>query len=86
MRFFRHQKRFPFSIALAGLAAGGVFVLLAARSGGAAPGQELAWLQQLAAGGDAGAGLQLGLAYRDGRYGLDPDPGRALHWLAAATV
>ena len=45
------------------------------------PGTELDWLNQLANKGDAGAQLQLGLAYRDGRYGLAPDAKTALHWL-----
>lgn len=45
------------------------------------PGTELDWLNQLANKGDAGAELQLGLAYRDGRYGLTPDAKTALYWL-----
>jgi len=42
---------------------------------------ELDWLSRLANNGDAGAQLQLGLAYRDGRYGLTPDAKIALYWL-----
>ena len=42
---------------------------------------ELDWLTRLANTGDAGAQLQLGLAYRDGRYGLDPDSKTGLYWL-----
>jgi TPR repeat protein len=42
---------------------------------------ELDWLSQLANNGDAGAQLQLGLAYRDGRYGLTPDAKTGLYWL-----
>lgn len=45
------------------------------------PGTELDWLSQLANKGDVGAELQLGLAYRDGRYGLTPNPKTALYWL-----
>jgi len=42
---------------------------------------ELDWISRLANNGDAGAQLQLGLAYRDGRYGLTPDAKIALYWL-----
>jgi hypothetical protein len=45
------------------------------------PRDELDWLSQLANNGDAGAQLQLGLAYRDGRYGLTPDAKTGLYWL-----
>ena len=45
------------------------------------PRDELAWLTRLANQGDDGAQLQLGLAYRDGRYGLSPDPESGLYWL-----
>jgi hypothetical protein len=45
------------------------------------PQQEAEWLSQLAPSGDAGAQLQLGLAYREGRYGLAPDPHTGLYWL-----
>jgi TPR repeat protein len=45
------------------------------------PQDELDWLSQLANNGDAGAQLQLGLAYRDGRYGLTPDAKTGLYWL-----
>jgi len=45
------------------------------------PRDELDWLSRLANNGDAGAQLQLGLAYRDGRYGLTPDPKTGLYWL-----
>ena len=48
------------------------------------PVQEIAWLRHLAEQGDAGAQLQLGLAYRDGRYDLTPDAAAAQHWLALA--
>jgi thioredoxin-like negative regulator of GroEL len=45
------------------------------------PGDELDWLSRLANNGDAGAQLQLGLAYRDGQYGLTPDAKTGLYWL-----
>jgi len=47
-------------------------------------GEEVAWLQHLAEGGDTGAQLQLGLSYRDGRHGLTADPVAASKWLEAA--
>jgi len=43
---------------------------------------EIDWLTQLAESGNAGAQLQLGLAYLDGRYGVAPSPSKALHWLS----
>ena len=45
------------------------------------PKDELAWLTNMANTGDTGAELQLGLAYRDGRYGMTPDPKTGLYWL-----
>lgn len=45
------------------------------------PQAELDWLSKLANNGDAGAQLQLGLAYREGRYGLTPDAKAGLFWL-----
>jgi TPR repeat protein len=42
---------------------------------------ELHWLKQLANEGDSGAQLQLGVAYRDGLYGLKPDAKAGLDWL-----
>ena len=45
------------------------------------PRDELDWLSRLANNGDAGAQLQLGLAYRDGRYGLAADAKTGLYWL-----
>jgi hypothetical protein len=42
---------------------------------------EVDWLSRLANSGDDGAQLQLGLAYRDGRYGLKPDAKTGLYWL-----
>lgn len=42
---------------------------------------EVDWLSSLANKGDAGAQLQLGLAYIDGRYGLTADSKTGLYWL-----
>jgi TPR repeat protein len=60
----------------------GIFLLHGGRSPSDA--QELAWLNRLAATDDPGAQLQLGLAYRDGRYGLAPDAGAGRYWLQRA--
>lgn len=49
-----------------------------------APDQELNLLSRLAHEGDADAQLQLGLAYRDGRYDLKPDAVTGLYWLRKA--
>lgn len=46
--------------------------------------QEVNWLTQLAKSGDSGAQLQLGLAYQDGQYGLQPDSSTSFYWLNAA--
>ena len=46
--------------------------------------QELAWLNRLAAANNPDAQLQLGLAYREGRYGLAPDAGTGQYWLEQA--
>jgi len=46
--------------------------------------QEIAWLSRLAASGNPDAQLQLGLAYREGRYGLAPDTVNAQYWLQKA--
>lgn len=48
------------------------------------PRADLDWLSQLANAGDTGAQLQLGLAYRDGLYGLTPDAKTGLYWLNLA--
>lgn len=66
--------------------AAGVLLLAAigAPSAAAHPDREIALLRNLAENGDAGAQLQLGLAYQEGRYGLAPDPKAGLDWLARA--
>jgi TPR repeat protein len=45
---------------------------------------EIGWLNRLAESGDEGAQLQLGLAYRDGRYGLTPDITKEMYWIKRA--
>jgi TPR repeat protein len=51
-----------------------------------APDQELNLLSRLAHEGDADAQLQLGLAYRDGRYELTPDAVTGMYWLRKAAA
>ena len=46
--------------------------------------QELAWLNRLATANNPDAQLQLGLAYREGRYGLTPDVRAGQYWLEKA--
>jgi TPR repeat protein len=46
--------------------------------------QELAWLNRLAVANNPDAQLQLGLAYREGRYGLAPDARAGQYWLEKA--
>jgi hypothetical protein len=58
------------------------FVVTAGRSN-ASP-VDLDWISQLANSGEPDAQLQLGLAYRDGRYGLAADPKIGLYWLKQA--
>jgi TPR repeat protein len=86
MRHPEHPKQRPATHpvirVLASLAT--VAVMTAARGAGVPAAQEVDWLSQLAHQGDAGAQLQLGLAYRDGRYGVTPDRGAARYWLEAA--
>lgn len=70
------------------LAGAGMLLSLAvsAGSGGAEEvvHREADLLTGLANNGDAGAQLQLGLAYRDGRDGLQADAATGLHWLEAS--
>lgn len=68
-----------------GVAVGAVvLILLLSHATPVAPGNELALLRDLAGQGNAGAQLQLGLAYRDGRYGLERDTASALAWMTRA--
>ena len=48
------------------------------------PGDELDWLNRLAEQGNSGAQVQLGIAYRDGLYGLTPDAKTGFYWLDKA--
>jgi len=68
----------------AAIVAGLVLVFLL--KGGLPPSdsQELAWLNRLAAANNPDAQLQLGLAYREGRYGLAPDTRAGQYWLEKA--
>ena len=70
----------------AGIAAGAIVLvaILASHARAITPDQEAAWLNRLAKDGDAGAQLQLGLAYREGRYGLTPDKKTGLYWITQA--
>jgi TPR repeat protein len=63
-----------------------VLVLVFLMQGGRPPSdsQELAWLNRLAAANNPDAQLQLGLAYREGRYGLAPDARTGQYWLEKA--
>jgi hypothetical protein len=45
------------------------------------PVDEFSWLNRLASAGDADAQLQVGLAYRDGRYGLNADATKGMQWI-----
>ncbi|MBI5462786.1 MAG: sel1 repeat family protein [Gammaproteobacteria bacterium] len=68
-----------------GIAAGAVLlVALVGQNRTVQPDREVAMLRHLAEDGDAGAQLQLGLAYRDGRYGLVRDSETGLYWLTQA--
>lgn len=70
-----------------GVAAGAMLLAaLGAENIHARPDQEISLLSHLAEAGDAGAQLQLGLAYREGRYGLRPDAKTGLHWLTQAAA
>jgi len=66
---------------LTGLTIAGTIAVITAQSGGVPAGSEVNWLNQLAVSGDPGAQMELGLAYRDGRYGLHRDPDLGLYWL-----
>lgn len=47
-------------------------------------GDEIDWLNQLAKSGDEDAQLQIGLAYRNGSYGLTPDTTKEMYWIKRA--
>jgi len=84
MQFSRRSRKLPLGALIAGLAATGAIAVLAGQGQGVSAQREIAWVQELADNGDAGAQLQLGLAYRDGRNGLETDPRSSLHWLISA--
>ena len=69
-----------------GAAIAAALILVFLLKGGLPPSdsQELAWLTRLAAANNSGAQLQLGLAYREGRYGLVPDARAGQYWLEKA--
>lgn len=48
------------------------------------PSEDFGWLNRMAKSGDSGAQLQVGLAYRDGRYGLSADADKGMYWLKQA--
>lgn len=75
--------RRPSLVSLAAVVVVGLAAMTAEGAGTPAR-QEVNWLTHLAEGGDVGAQLQLGLAYREGRYGLTPDQRAARQWLHAA--
>ena len=62
----------------------GTFIAILTLGTSDKPGEELDWLSRLSNEGDTGAQLQLGLAYRDGHYGLKPDQKTAFYWLQKA--
>jgi len=88
MRFTEHPTEHPnrrlATRLLLGLAIAGGIALLASQASGVPAGNEVDWLSRLARSGDAGAQLQLGLAYLDGRYGIQPDAATGRYWLSAA--
>jgi TPR repeat protein len=85
MRISKYLTKVGFIRLVATIAATGAFVTGAVQASEGIPARrEVAWLNQLADQGDAGAELQLGLAYREGRYGLQPNPRKGLRWLTAA--
>jgi TPR repeat protein len=45
---------------------------------------EIGWLHRLAESGDEGAQLQIGMAYREGSYGLTPDATKEMYWIKRA--
>lgn len=84
MQSTEHPTR-PSAISLlTGVTIAGTIALFAAQSGGVPAGSEVNWLNQLAVSGDPGAQMELGLAYRDGRYGLHRDPDLGSYWLKKA--
>jgi uncharacterized protein len=81
-----HSRRRRAGRWLAAAAAAALLALLFLLRGGYSPSdvQEVAWLNRLAAADNPDAQLQLGLAYREGRYGLVPDAMAGRYWLDRA--
>jgi TPR repeat protein len=73
-------------IAAALIAAGVVGALFVSHVSHAPRPRDLVLLTQSAKGGDDGAELQLGLAYREGLLGLAPDDVQARYWIHRAAL
>jgi TPR repeat protein len=81
------ESKLPLSTLVIGVASAVILVAMVANASTAHrtnSNRELDWISHLAHDGDAGAQLQLGLAYRDGRYGLEPDAKTGRYWLSEA--
>ena len=79
-----HTPKLPFTLLIAGMIGAGILATSFASTSSHATSREVDWLSQLAHAGNDGAQLQLGLAYREGRYGLQVDAKTGLYWLTAA--
>lgn len=82
----RPESKLPTAL-LVGTAGMVIFIAVAANASSShsnRSSREIDWISHLAHEGDAGAQLQLGLAYRDGRYGLHVDAKTGRYWLAEA--
>jgi uncharacterized protein len=86
---YRSESRLPLPILVVAVASAVILIAVVANASTGTPvrtsgSQELELISHLAHEGDAGAQLQLGLAYRDGRYGLEHDAKSERYWLAEA--
>jgi TPR repeat protein len=82
----RPKSKLPTAL-LVGTAGMVIFIAVAANASSShtnRSSREIDWISHLAHEGDAGAQLQLGLAYRDGRYGLQVDTQTGRYWLTEA--
>ena len=84
MQSIEYPRKVPARQLVAGLVVVGFIIFIASRASGMPDQHGIDWLKQLARSGDSNAQLQLGLAYRDGRYGLQPDLHTGLYWLTEA--